>query len=434
MMMIMISSSQFLLFLVVALMVFGMPASAFQVFAGGPLAKSPFSQGQKHGEQQHYETLQKTLGIPNGLMNTLLQQNDDFSRRIWLVDNSGSMRQEDGHKLAKKPKASASNHKEDENWLATNDDVSRWSELQETVLLHAQLSAALHQPTEFRLLNIPNAESGDKKEHKRRLSFTKSSSASTGTIVPSSFRVGYDTSMKDGFKEAQSILSKTKPSGQTPLLQSLATIREEIVSDLLPQLKADGTKVAIVIVTDGAGNHNMDNLGQDEASLHQEFMDSIRELLEGLPVTVVLRLCTDYGPIVDLYNQLDAELDGLDVLDDYHAEASEVAQHNPWLNYALILHRMREMGQSSQLFDLLDERTLSRDELAQFCQLIFGTPEERGEGDRPLPDPNTDWIGFLNRIQTWQKDEKLQFNPLTKKMAPWVDVDFLSLFSFVPRN
>ncbi|KAL3936042.1 MAG: hypothetical protein SGBAC_008555 [Bacillariaceae sp.] len=418
-----------------ALMVSGMQTSAFQFFAGGPLAKSPFSQGQEHPEQQHYETLQKTLGIPNGLMNTLLKQNDDFSKRIWLVDNSGSMRQEDGHKLAKpssEPKDSNSNSNS-EHFLATNDDVSRWGELQETVLLHAQLSAALHQPTEFRLMNDPTAQSGDKTEHKRRLAFTTSSSASTGTIVPSSFRVGYDTSMKDGLKQAQSILSKTKPSGNTPLLQSLAAIRDEIKTDLLPQLKADGTKVAIVIVTDGAGNYNLDNLGQDEATLHQEFMDSIRDLLEGLPVTVVLRLCTDYGPIVDLYNQLDAELDGLDVLDDYHAEAAEVAQNNPWLNYALIVHRMREMGQSSQLFDLLDERTLTRVELAEFCQLIFGTPEERGE-DRPLPDPETDWRGFLARIDEWQKDEKLQFNPLTKKMAPWVDVDFLSLFSFVPRN
>jgi len=413
---------------VVALMVSGMPVSAFQFFSGGPMARGPFSQSQ---EEQHFNTLQKTLGIPNGLMNTLVKQNDNFSKRIWLVDNSGSMRQEDGHKLAKMSKANDDNDN-NKHWLATNDDVSRWGELQETVLLHAQLSAALHQPTEFRLLNAPNAESGDKNEHKRRLAFTTSSTASTGTIVPSSFRVGYDTSMKDGFKQAQSILSKTKPSGQTPLLQSLAAIREEITTDLLPQLKADGTKVCIVIVTDAAGNHNLENLGQDEASLHQEFMDSIRDLLEGLPVTVVLRLCTDYGPIVDLYNQLDAELDGLDVLDDYHAEAAEVAQHNPWLNYALIVHRMREMGQSSQLFDLLDERTLSRDELSEFCQLIFGTPEERGEG--PLPDPNTDWLGFLYRIKAWQKDEKLQYNPLTKKMAPWIDVDFLSLFSFVPKN
>jgi len=399
-----------------------MPVSAFQFFSGGPLARGPFQPQQQSQKQQHYDTLQKTLGIPNGLMNTLLKQNDDFSKRIWIVDNSGSMNMEDGHKLAK----SGMKEKNNDYVLATNDDVTRWSELQETVLLHAQLSAALQQPTEFRLLNNPNPS--DKNEHKRRLAFTSSSSSSTATIVPTAFSVGHDTSMKNGFKQAQSILSKTKPSGQSPLLQSLAAIRKEIVTDMLPQLKADGTKVAIVIVTDGAGNHNLDNLGQDEASLHQEFMDSLRDLMKGLPVTVVLRLCTDYGPIVDLYNQLDAELDGLDVLDDYHAEAAEVSQHNPWLNYALVLHRMREMGQSSQLFDLLDERTLTRDELAEFCQLLYGTPQERSE-TKPLPDPNQDWQGFLDRIQAWQKDENLQFNPRTKEMAPWVDVEFLSLLN-----
>ena len=78
---------------------------------------------------------------------------------------------------------------------------------------------------------------------------------------------------------------------------------------------------------------------------NQEILDAL-ESLQGLPVFVVIRLCTDYGPIVDFYNGLDERLDlNLDVLDDHLAEANEVYEYNPWLNYPLILHRMREMGQ-----------------------------------------------------------------------------------------
>jgi hypothetical protein len=343
-------------------------AHSFQLFSGGPLANKARQQ------QQHEETLQRTLGIPDGLMDTLLKNNDAFSKRIWIVDNSGSMGMVDGHRI-----------------MSPEQDCTRWKELEETVLLHAQLSSALQQPTEFRLLNTDQ-----------------------GT---SSFRVGHNT-MRNSLKQAQTVLSKTKPAGKTPLSESIDSIRNEIILQL-PQLKADGSKVAIVIVTDGC-NHNLENLGQDEREIHQELVQALQSL-QGLPVSVVVRLCTDYGPLVDIYNELDGNFDGLDVLDDYRNEAKEVYQHNPWLNYALILHRMREMGQYSQLFDYLDERTLTRNELLEFCILVFGGTRHN------MPNPNTDWKGFLEKINRLQSKEKMQLNPRTQEMAPWIDIEGLAM-------
>jgi hypothetical protein len=343
-------------------------ASSFQLFPGGG------SLTRKGPSTVHERELQKTLGIPDGLMKTLLSNNDEFSKRIWIVDNSGSMGMADGHQLVS-PKA----------------DCTRWNELEETVLLHAQLSSALQAPTEFRLLN-----------------------GKDGYAAPS-FRVGYGT-MRNSLKQAQTVLSSTKPSGSTPLTENIANIRSEIVR-MLPELKADGTKVAIVIVTDGC-NYNLKNLGQEESEINQEFSEALGSL-QGLPVSVVVRLCTDYGPLVDFYNELDERLDGVDVIDDYHAEAKEVYQHNPWLNYALIIHRMREMGQRSQLFDWLDERTLTRDELKEFCCLLFGKQD--------LPDPNADWKGFLEEINRLQSHERLHLNPRTQQMAPWIEIEGLAM-------
>ena len=91
---------------------------------------------------------------------------------------------------------------------------------------------------------------------------------------------------------------------------------------------------------------------------------------------------------MEFWNNLDHELElSLEVLDDFSAEAQEIAKAgNAWLNYGLPLHRMREMGFYSKLFDLLDERPLGKDELRDMVRLLFGTAHVDG-----LPDPEADW-------------------------------------------
>jgi hypothetical protein len=344
------------------------------------------------------------LGIPVGLRQTLLSNaQNSFSKRIWIVDNSGSMNMLDGHQILEK------NSKGNQN---KRKDCTRWAELQETVQCHAQLSAALGVPTDFRLLNPP--KNGGPQ------TFEVGYAAEPGGLA--FLRRGRRSQKARAFRDcerAQSIMSRNKPTGGTSLHKSIQEIRSEIVQ-MLPQLKADGMKVAIVIATDGC-NHDLSNpasFGQ-EAAMNQDLLQAL-ESLQGLPVWVVVHLCTDYGNIIDYYNGLDEKLDlELDVLDDYVAEAEEVYEHNKWLNYALILHRMREMGQCDKLFDLLDERAFTKNEIRDFCVLLFGRED--------LPDPHSDWVGFLDEIDRLQKKEKLHWNPHKKEITPWIDTAELAL-------
>merc|ERR1712187_890625 len=126
----------------------------------------------------------------------------------------------------------------------------------------------------------------------------------------------------------------------------------------------------------------------------REFIESLR-LLEGLPVWVVIRLCTDDEDVVNFYNELDSCLElSVEVLDDLTAEAKEVYECNPWLTYGLPLHRMREMGYHDRVFDMLDERLLTKSELRDFMYLLFG--EENMDG---VPDPSVNWEGFLADVK-----------------------------------
>jgi hypothetical protein len=140
--------------------------------------------------------------------------------------------------------------------------------------------------------------------------------------------------------------------------------------------------------------------------------------LEGLPVWVVIRLCTDDDDVVDYYNNLDEQLElSMDVLDDFVGEAKEVYHVNPWLNYALPLHRMREMGFHDRVFDMLDERALSKAELRDFCRLLFGNSSFDG-----VRDPEVNFSGFLEDIQNLLKKEDVQYNPVKGKVTPWIDI------------
>jgi hypothetical protein len=64
---------------------------------------------------------------------------------------------------------------------------------------------------------------------------------------------------------------------------------------------------------------------------------------------------------------------------------------------------MREMGFSSRIFDLLDERKLSKDELRDFFQILYGNSKMDG-----VPDPEADWKGFLAGIPHWSKARRVR--------------------------
>lgn len=269
---------------------------------------------------------------------------------------------------------------------------SRWSELQQTVEYHAQISGLMEAPTVFRLLNDPGRMVGPQ----------QFSIAERGAQL-----------IDEDIQIAMQTMTQASPSGCTPLSQHLIEIRENIMA-MLPQLESTGQRVAIILATDGLPT---DTQGRCTATTRSEFENNLRSL-GGLPVWLVVRLCTDEDSVVEYYNNLDSQLElSLEVLDDWIGEGKEVYGFNPWLNYGLCLHRIREMGFHHRLFDLLDERRLNLDELKEFLFLLFGPDEFDG-----APDPNLDFKAFLHHVNMAANKEGKIWNPVSNKMSHWIDV------------
>ena len=211
-------------------------------------------------------------------------------------------------------------------------------------------------------------------------------------------------------------MESTFPGGVTPLIPHLEEVRSNILA-LESELRNTGTKVVLVLATDGLPTNNR---GVSDGTVKRQFVEALRAL-EGLPVWIVVRLCTDEENVVEFWNSLDAQLElSLEVLDDFVSEAEEIHKHNPWLNYGLPLHRMREMGFYHRLFDLLDERRLSKYELRDFFRLLMGN-----EKMADVPDPEEDWKSFYQHISKLIGKEKKTWNPVTKLLEPWIDMNQL---------
>lgn len=328
-------------------------------------------------------------GFTKGLAQSLIGATDTFAKRIWIVDNSGSMQRNDGHRIM------------DTNNSNTVHVIpcTRWEEICECVKYHIQLANTLDAPTSFRLLNDPGARVGSQQ-------FDVASAPGTGSGT-------YEA------QEALSIMRKVQPGGCTPLTSHILDIHAE-VSRMAPELRQNGKRVAIIIATDGLPT---DCQGYGGKSLQNEFVNSLRKL-EGLPVWVVIRLCTDDEDVVEFYNELDSVLElSVEVLDDFCGEAQEVYAFNPWLNYTLALHRMREMGYHDRIFDMLDERKLTKTELRDFCVLLFG---EDKFYDGCAPDPWSNWNGFVSYLENLLQSENHQWNPIKKRSKPLLSTSKLN--------
>jgi len=226
----------------------------------------------------------------------------------------------------------------------------------------------------------------------------------------------------DGIKydreEFKAMLDRTRPNGLTPLTAHVIDL-QRTVKEMAPNLMKEGQKAVIVLATDGLPVEEGSHSSREQHK--RNFVDAMRSL-EGLPVWIVIKLCTDEDEVVDFYNDLDEQLElSLEVLDDFEAEAKEVYEHNSWLNYGLPIHRIREQGFHDRVFDLIDERPLTKGELRQFLMLLFG--EENFDG---VQDPSVDWEGFMADIQRLLQNESKMWNPVKKRVMPWVDMHMLN--------
>jgi len=105
---------------------------------------------------------------------------------------------------------------------------------------------------------------------------------------------------------------------------------------------------------------------------------------------------------------------------DFITEAKRVAAKNPWLNYALWLHRSREMGIYNTVLDALTERPLDRDELRQLLVFLFGT-----EAMQSAPNVHKEWKEFCDFLANLNQTEAKHWKVKTGKMESWIDLRLL---------
>jgi hypothetical protein len=249
---------------------------------------------------------------------------------------------------------------------------SRWSELSESLKFHVELSTHSNCPSEFRLLN--NAPP---------------------------ILVHKD----DGHSQMTALLDES-PSGATPLCRHVREVIQQIKS-IEHKLRETNQRACIVILTDGDSS---------DGNLIYEMKP-----LEKLPVWVVVRLCTDEKNIVDFWNNIDQNLElDMDVLDDISGEAEEVYGVNPGFTYGQPLHHLREFGCTIKEFDLLDESALTDESMRGLCHCILGgnLSEYR--------DSLGDFSSFRSLIEKKLQSEGKVWDPITKKMQPWIKLSELA--------
>jgi len=187
--------------------------------------------------------------------------------------------------------------------------------------------------------------------------------------------------------------------------------------------------ITVIFYTQGLPTNKK---GQTSNSVRQEFRSEMRSLTK-LPVNIIVRLCTDDEKVISMFNDMDNTFDSLDVVDDYWGEAMEVYLHNPWLTYSKGLHRLREVGLAPDVFGDLDQRSLTLDEIHQLCLMLFVWEGESANLPLPPYQPTSirhlerhswveSWIPFIVALEGLVEKEKLQWNPITKRMAPWIDL------------
>merc|ERR1711935_868141 len=104
---------------------------------------------------------------------------------------------------------------------------------------------------------------------------------------------------KSDSNRVEKIMNRNKPKGKTPLHEAILDVRGDVIQ-MLPQLRADGMKVTIVVCTDGCttgtASKTSENGETKPVEPNQELEEALQSL-KGFPVNVVIRLCTDYGEV-----------------------------------------------------------------------------------------------------------------------------------------
>lgn len=302
---------------------------------------------------------------PVGVQNIFTRNVRKVPLRIFICDDSGSMVTSDGKRL----------HGEGPTTKALT--CTRWAELSESLRFHLKLAQEGMLPSEFRLLNgaapvlVGVSSSID----------SEAQSLSQGTVSNL-------TRLLAAFEES--------PSGQTPLCWHIRDVIKHI-EPIASKLRLAGQKIAIIIATDGEPTDG-------------DLVETLRPLQQ-LPVWLIIRLCTDDERIVAFWNNVDTQLElDMDVIDDLFRESEGISAVNSWLTYSEPLHRLREFGITVKEFDLLDESTLTGDQIRSVAAMLLDKSLEE------IPHPDINPRAFADSIALASRNVPQVWDPVSKKM------------------
>jgi hypothetical protein len=233
--------------------------------------------------------------LPTGFLAAILKAYKSIDSRLWLMENSSSMKILDSHRAKIDAKL---------EHIEREDGHSRWTELSQTVDFHVKMAARCWIPTKFWLVNDPGPSVGPQ-------------------------RFGVAWGMLDDVQTertvALDIMDRVRlDTDQNNLTRQLRKI-EKRVREEAPRLMAANKVVAVVLCTQG---RQTDEYGNEGSAAMKGFVDSL-EALSKLPVKIVVRLCTDDEKATDFFNKIDGKLNSVDVLDDYWGEAVSLSVYMP---------------------------------------------------------------------------------------------------------
>ena len=179
-------------------------------------------------------------------------------------------------------------------------ECTRWEEASCVVKTIACLSHASRAPTEIRLL--------DKSD---------------------SFVVDMESSSENSQDKLLSHLS-IDPGERKSIGTHIPHIIERL-KDIDDELHATKKIAVLIIIT-------------DTESGEENIVENLK-ILEGLPIKIVIRICSEESRTVDHWHSISAQLDlDVDIIGHVKTEATQITENNNWLTYAEPLHCLREYG------------------------------------------------------------------------------------------
>ena len=374
--------------------------------AGDNERDSPFPEANDEAAPRTEVSGLRRQGFPIGLAQGIKK----IPLRFYVVNNSRSMNTPDALQVlfdcrVKNENSDDSSHHDYTSVIPTR----RWAALQGSMTDHITLAGLVRIATVFRMVNDPGE-------------YVAPQELSIGNLA-SFLYLNAELGDHDKEKIAEDVeqaiggIHRSQPKGaQRPLALHLLDFRDRIRS-VEDQLHRQGQQAAIILTTDGLPT---DQVGVESVTALEEFNEALRSL-QYLPIRIIIRLCTDDAKVVEYYSSL-AKIPDLPlvVINDFLDEAKGVYTQNPWLNYAIPLHRYREMGCHRRVFDKLYKRQLNKDELVDFLYLLFGE-----QAMLNVPDVHKNWKRFCAFVSRMNSAEGKHWRAHTRKCEYWIDMDQL---------